>query len=331
MTTPNASWLPDPPEPRRSVRLRTDGFFGPDDPCLWPQLLYPGHEHLACIRTNDPDPNSGVSFCRSGLLIERDCERTQDGSHRLNSAFYARCSTHMVILVERTRALTVIDRSILVKLVALLRNALQQLKIFVGIAKHLKYRFAVFCRLYLELEAYINYHAIALLPTPEDSTFKKAFIGAFTFSPDQANILYQQGVPVWYIRSKRVASEESPRLLRTPRLKVPGSDLPWFDGQVMALEADTPLEPFFTGPTSDPMYLTAIREWNLRYTFDAISQAWSPQYDASTASITKPHYPPTHLSSNLTPGKRRTRDSVGSAGGGSSNKKQRKRFSHESR
>jgi len=326
MTTPNASWLPDPPGSRRSVKLRTDGFFGPDDPCLWPQLLYPGQDHLACIRTDDPDPNSGVSFCRKGLSVERDSDRTQDGSHRLNSAVHNRCYTHMAIIIERTKNLVVTDRSTLDKLVILLRNALQQLKIFVGIPKHLKYRFAVFSRLYLELDAYVTYHTIALPPASETSAFKETFIGAFTFSPDQANILYQRGIPVWYIRSKKVASEESPRLLQAPHRKMPGSEMALFNGRIMALAADLPLEPFFTGPVSDPAYLDTIREWNLRYTFDATSQAWSPQYDAGTASITKPHYPSTHSSSNVI-GKRRARDGVGAVD--LSNKRQRKGLGRE--
>ena len=330
MTTPNASWLPNPPEPYRSVRLRTDGFFGPDDPCLWPQLLYPGQEHLAYIRTNDPDPNSGVSFCRNGLSIERDSDRTQDGSHKLNLTSYTRCSSHATILIEHTKSLTVNDRSTLDKLVTLLRNALKQLKIFTGIAKHMKYRFAVFSRLYLELEAYINYHTTALSTAPENLALKKTFIGAFTFSPDQANLLYQQGIPVWYIRSKKVAVEESPRLLRAPHLKRPGSETPWFQGQVLALSAELPLEPFFVGPVTDPTYLTTIREWNLHYTFDATSQAWSPEYDTNTASLTRPHFPSTHLNRNVI-GKRRVQDDAGSASMEASNKKQRRRPNHESK
>lgn len=330
MTTPNTSWLPNPPESHRTVRLRTDGFFGLDDPCLWPQLLYPGHEHLACIRMNDPDPNSGVSFCRNGLSAEKDGDRTQDGSHRLSHASYARCSTHMVILIGRTKTLAVSDRSTLDKLITLLRNALQQLKIFVGIAKHLKYRFAVFSRLYLELEAYINYHTITLSPTSESPIPKEGFIGAFTFSPDQANILYQQGIPVWYIRPKKVAAKESPRLLQRSHPSGPRSKGLWFDGEAIALDPDFPLEPFFTGPVSNPTHLAIIREWNLRYIFGATSQAWSPQYDPSTSSITKPYYPSTHLNSS-TIGKRRGRDDSGSAGVVSSNKKQRKRPSPESK
>lgn len=327
MTTPNASWLPIPPESHRTVKLRTDGFFGADDPCLWPQLLYPGHEHLACIRMNDPDPNSGVFFCRNTLSVERDSDRTQSGSHKLNSSTYTRCSTLMITLVERAKTLAIKDRSSLDKLVVLLRNSLQQLKIFVGIAKHLKYRFAVFSRLYLELEACINHHAIALSPTPEILPPKDTFIGALTFSPDQASVLYQQGIPVWYIRPKRVATEESPQLLQRSNPKGPWSKMPWFDGEVMALGAELPLEPFFTGSINDPAYLTTIREWSLRYTFDVTSQAWSPRYDANTASITKPHYPSTHSNSNAV-GKRRARDGVGSAGVEISNKRQRK---HESK
>lgn len=301
MTTPNASWLPQPPDSHRSVKLRTDGFFGPDDPCLWPQLLYPGGEHLACIRMNDPDPESGVSFCRRGISIDSDSDRTQDGSHKLNPASYARCSTHAAALIERTKTLPSSDRSALDKLVTFLRNALKQLRIFVGIAKHLKYRFSVFSRLYLELDAYVNYHAIALSTATTDSVLKKDFIGAFTFSPDQANILYQQGVPVWYIRSKKVAAEESPRLVESLHPRWPGSEMPWFGGQVMALTIDQPLEPFFAGPVSDPAYLTTIREWNLRYTFDPTSQAWNPQYDPNAASVTKLHFPIAHVT-----GKRRT-------------------------
>ena len=324
MTTPNACWLPSPPESRRSVRLRTDGFFGPDDPCLWPQLLYPGHEHLACIRMNDPDPNSGVSFCRNGLSVERDGDQTQDGSYRLNSASYARCSTHTVILIERTKNLVVNDRSTLKKLVTLLRNALIQLKIFVGIPRHLKYRFAVFSRLYLELEAYINYHTI----TSASLALKEAFIGTFTLLPDQANVLYQQGIHVWYIRSKKTAVEESPRLLQTPHPKTPGSEMPWFVGQVMALGSELPLEPFFVGPVGDSKYLAAVREWNLRYTFNTASQAWSPQHDTNTSSITKPHHLPTSSGSNAT-GKRRTQDGVRSTSVEFPNKRQRKRFGHK--
>jgi hypothetical protein len=267
---------------------------------LWPQLLYLGHEHLACIRMNDPDPNSGVSFCRNGLSIERDSDPMQDSSHRLNPASYARCSTYTVTLVERTKSLAVIDRSTLDKLVTLLRNSLKQLKIFVGIAKHLKYRFAVFSRLYLELEAYVSYHTISLSTTRKNSALKRTFIGAFTFSPDQANVLYQQGIPVWYIRSKKVAVEESPRLLQTPHLKRPGSEMPCFGSQVMALSAELPLEPFFIGPVTNPTYLMTIREWNLHYIFNTTSQAWSSEYDPNTASLTRPHFPSTHLNRNTT-------------------------------
>ena len=328
MTTPNACWLPSPPGPHRSVRLRTDGFFGPDDPCLWPQLLYPNHEHLACIRMSDSDPNSGVSFCRNGLSVERDGDLTQDGSYRLNSAFYTRCSTHMIVLIEHIKTLAVNNRSALDKLITLLRNALKQLKIFVGIPKHLKYRFAVFSRLYLELQAHADYHTITLSPDSPGSTLKGTFIGAFTFSSDQANILYQQGIPVWYIRSKKAAAEESPRLLQTPHRKDPGSEMPWFAGQVMALGSELPLEPFFAGPANDPRYLAAIREWNLRYTFNATSQAWNPQYDTDTSSITKPHFPAIH-SGSKTAEKRRAPDRIGSANVEPSNKRQRKGVDRE--
>lgn len=49
MTSPNMSFIPEPPIGNVVVRVKTDGKFGKEDPLNWPQLYADDLEFLSCI------------------------------------------------------------------------------------------------------------------------------------------------------------------------------------------------------------------------------------------------------------------------------------------
>ena len=206
ITTPNSTWIPFPYLLYRDVCLRQDGFLGREDPTLLPQLYDNSLPHLACISLGSSE-SSDARFFREGIEVEfidpptsfpRRCElaaaaksRCYSVSNRLKLEYTSFVAQNGK---DRHKRLDVVTSQFEIGSSSVVR--------FQGMYLELMLRFAILCRLYLEIEAYHHYHK--LLESHEFSMDARpadgSLVGTITTDETVCYRFHRMGVPVWLNR-----------------------------------------------------------------------------------------------------------------------------------
>ena len=270
VTTPNANWIPQPWFLFRDVNLRQDGFLGYEDPLFWPQLYCETLPHLACVSLQ-ASPESNADFLRRGVTPEdveftapitaypRKCRLTPGHSSRCRAIWEHTRSTYASYVAKRGlhdhKRLEVITSQ-----VGLAASSIVRLE---GTFLELRFRFALLCRLYLELEAYHVYHELcdshefSMAIRPVDNTL----VGTITTNETVCHRLHRMGVPVWMDRALE-PNHGTPCRLLTDTLPVnPESRETWPHGRKIVVARVPNISPVFEGPFDDPVYLVRICDW----------------------------------------------------------------------
>lgn len=221
LSSPNTHWVPTPPCARRKILLREDGRFGFDDHTLWPQVLQPHFEYLACIQTRHTNPY--IMHWHQDVRL-KDCRELVDqpGVYQLSAEWWDETHRRYQELADRVNAFSS-DTSNnrfqghLRYLVYSHKSAGERLFNSRNSVAELQYLWVLVSRLALEISAYLDYYARFLIrlerdhiATPDDSR-----MGAIVYTDRVAQEFYKMGIPVWQIREK-----EDPRLFETKMLQL---------------------------------------------------------------------------------------------------------------
>ena len=270
MTTPNASWIPQPCFLYRDVSLRQDGFLGHEDPVFWPQLYSETFPYLGCIPLRS-SPDSDADFFQRGITPEA-VEFTEPitafpRNCRLSPADSSRCGT-ILGRVKSTFALFTAKHGshrhkrldTIVSQIVLACGSITRLE---GAFLELRFRFALLCRLFLELEAYYLFHGLcgshefSMDVHPVDDSL----VGTITTEEDVCCRFHRMGIPVWLIR-RLEPNHGSPCQLFTDRLpRNPDSRKIWPHNQKIVVTRVPHVHPVFEGPFEDSSYLLRICDW----------------------------------------------------------------------
>lgn len=220
-TTPNTTWVPRHPSLHRNMRLRIDGYFADDDPCIWPQPIFIGYEHLTCIKRRVVPGTMPIDLFLSPIKLEDIAIITSDSReplYKTTSTFNALVNHHRNIMTQQS--LDFLARTHhtshrrLRELVVLLEQATSLLEAHIGGKNTIGWSFAIVARTYLELSAYLDYQHrcdnILFAPSSEEPC-DTTIMGAFVTTADTARHLFKLGIPIWWIRHK-----SCPSLLASP-------------------------------------------------------------------------------------------------------------------
>ncbi|KAI0686518.1 hypothetical protein C8Q76DRAFT_772315 [Earliella scabrosa] len=204
ITSPNTDFVPEPFVGLVHVHLRKDYRYGVHDPTQWPQIFTPGFEYLCAIRRRVPDgsPHSpvwstpsdpsdfmvveGSAFTSLGLLSER---------------WYAPLKNLVDELTEKVnkhQASCVIPDDTLTHLSTAMRRAQDRILHFPSTFRDAVLQVRSVQRLWLRCQAYLDYHHILTAPQPGE--VERCYMGAFTTNPSIVQLLFDIGLPVWFIR-----------------------------------------------------------------------------------------------------------------------------------
>ena len=267
VTTPNSVWIPYPYSLYREVHLRQDGFLGLEDPILSPQLYNDSLPHLACISLSSSE-DSDARFFRGKIDVEfvdppasfpRRCELSPIARDRCR-AVWNRLRLEYTTFVtqhgkDRHKRLNVITSQFEIGFGSAAR--------FRGMYLELTFRFALLCRLYLEIEAYYRHHRLS-----ESHEFSmdirhvdKSLVGTITTDEMVCHRFHRMGVPVWLSRRLAPNSGVPCRLVMekiplNPDFRKPSP----FCAEVVVARVPQ-VHPIFEGPSDDPSYLVRIDDW----------------------------------------------------------------------
>lgn len=270
MTSPNACWIPQPCFLFRDVNLRQDGFLGHDDPLFWPQLYCEGLPYLACISLAHP-PDSHADFLCRGVTSEdveftapitaypRNCRlapahvsRCREIWNHVRSSFTSYVAKHGPHQHKRLEAIT--------SQLGLASSSVVRLE---GTFLELRFRLALLCRLFLELEGYYAYHALrdshefSMTIRPVDNSL----VGTITTDEAVCHRFHRMGVPVWFVRLLE-PNHGAPCRLLTEKLPLnPESRGVWPHGRKIAVSRIPNVSPVFEGSFDDPIYIVRICDW----------------------------------------------------------------------
>jgi hypothetical protein len=257
ISSPNANWIPTPPGHMRTLRLRTDGKFGFDDPLNWPQPSLPHQEYLACIPTRDRDLASRTwhSTLGSDDIIHIAGESPAfklalTKSRLLDPARAAWCER---VSFFRSKA----TPNLVKPLENLFQNYNRAYILLCEVAEEsrfVQYRWAAFSRWALEITAYLDYYVDFLprLSRRQKFPLDRTRMGCITRTTELTQEFFQIGLPIWTIR--QVSSPEvfrSRMMYSTPprkRSEVVVSD--FAPGHSTLLEVDV-WSPKYLGPVHD--------------------------------------------------------------------------------
>lgn len=270
MTTPNSCWIPQPCFLFRDVNLRQDGFLGHEDPLFWPQLYCEELPYLACISLNHPTDSHAEFLCRG--VTSEDVEFTAPITAyprgcRLSPAHISRCreiwnharSTFTSHLAKHGphhhRRLEVITSQL-----GLASSSIVRLE---GTFLELRFRFALLCRLFLELEGYYTYHR--LRDSHEFSMdihpVESSLVGTITTDETVCHRFHRMGVPVWLVRLLGPNDGTPCRLVAEKLPLNPDSREIWPHGRQIVVSRIPNISPVFEGSFDDPIYVVRICDW----------------------------------------------------------------------
>lgn len=270
MTTPNANWIPQPCFLFRDVNLRQDGFLGHEDPVFWPQLYTEALPHLACISLESPVDSDG-DFLRRGITSDdvvftapitaypRKCRlspthlsRCRSIWNRAKSTFVSFTANHGFDEHHRLGVLT-----------SQLELAASSISRLEGTFLELRFRFALLCRLFVELDAYYAYHALrrshefSMNVRPVDNSF----VGTITTEEAVCFGFHRMGVPVWLVR-RLEPNHGFPCRLFVDKLPLnPESRKVQPHGRKIVVARIPNVRPVFEGVFDDSSYVVRISDW----------------------------------------------------------------------
>lgn len=267
LTTPNATWIPHPYFLHRDVHLRQDGFLGHEDPVLWPQLYNAALPHLACIslkHSTDADAlffreRIDVEFIDVATAFPRRCELSAPAQARCRGV-WSRLKHEYTKFVrerggDRHKRLNVITSQFEIGVGSILR--------FRGMYLDLGFRFAILCRLYLEIEAYYRHHELSeahefsMDTRPVDASL----VGTITTDETVCYRFHRMGVPVWLNRRLGPNSGAPCRLI-AEKIPLNPETRKTAPGGLNVVVARVPhVRPVFEGPSDDASYLVRIADW----------------------------------------------------------------------
>lgn len=218
-TTPHEEYIPIPSSGEREVRLREDYRFGPDDPTCWPQPYSERFPHLGFIARPPDDPNDPLHFLRWNPIQSDFVASTNGlaaGMGRLAPEHVETFKAHVTQIRARYSTYEKrLDSKSPNVIAALLNTALShsfiRLKSLPATYTQIRFGVTELQRLILELRAVLDYLEIykpimdGAFTTPPSST---KYMGAFTTNPRVVQDFHIARVPVWYVRSKEIASAE---------------------------------------------------------------------------------------------------------------------------
>ena len=270
VTTPNASWIPQPCIRYRDVSLRQDGFLGHEDPVFWPQLYSETHPYLACISIKS-EPDSDGDFLRGGITAEtveftdpitaypRKCRLSASHSNRC-SAVWGRVKSAVTHFTAKHGTHHHKRLDVIASQIGLACSSITRLE---GVFLEVRLRFALLCRLFVELEAYCRYHELcgshefSMVAQPVD----EALVGTITTEEAVCYRFHRMGIPVWLVR-RLVSNHGTPCRLVTERLPCnPESRKIWPHNEKIVVARVPNVHPVYEGPFEDPSYLERIGEW----------------------------------------------------------------------
>jgi len=270
MTTPNASWIPQPCFLFRDVNLRQDGFLGYEDPLLWPQMYCEELPYLACIPLTY-HRGSHAEFLRRGVVPEeveftapitaypRKCQLPPAHVSRCREIWKHGKSTFTSYLAKHGPH----NHKRLEVITSQLGLALSSIARFEGTFLELRFRFALLCRLFLELEGYYAYHALrdsyefSMTSRPADDSM----VGTVTTDETVCHRFYRMGVPVWFVRPLEPNYGTPCRLFMEKLPLNPDSREVRPRGSKIVVSRIPNISPVFEGSFDDPTYVVRICDW----------------------------------------------------------------------
>jgi len=267
ITTPNSTWIPFPYLLYRDVHLRQDGFLGREDPILLPQLYNDSLPHLACISLSGPE-NSDVRFFRERIDVEfidpptsfpRRCGPSEAAKSRCRTVWNHLKLKYTTFVTQhgkdRHKRLSVITSQFEIGSASVAR--------FQGMYLELTFRFAILCRLYLEIEAYYHHHELSEAHefSMDARSVDGSLVGTITTDETVCYRFHRMGVPVWL--NRRLAPNSGvPCRLISERIPLNPDFRRASPNGVSTVVARVPsVRPIFEGPCNDAGYLVRIADW----------------------------------------------------------------------
>jgi len=215
ITSPNSTFIPQPPWEIRRVRLRRDFCYGFDDFTLWPQTYVESSRHLAAIPTKPTDPNDPLNFLWWNMELQDFVEDPQglvSGLGQLTpsrieqvNGFRKRIEFRTYEYISTTTPTTVSPN--VRPLLKSLNHTVARLVSLPATFQETKFGLTEFQRLYLELHGLLDFLEIYLpriensSPTSDSPTSESIAncVGAFTTNPRVAQELFDARIPVFFI------------------------------------------------------------------------------------------------------------------------------------
>ena len=248
ITSPNANFIPEIIQGMVSVVLRSDGKYGAVDPIQWPQLFTKRYGYLSAVlkpvqpphpwapiftppSEQDFVPHTGTIVSGFGLLtptfiaplsrlVEEMSQCVADFVGPRGGEEYADIRWHEVAMRHALNRLRLMPATFLDQLLQV--NELQ--------------------RHWLMAAAYLEYQRRLrnLQPLPGGMEGSLPLMGAWSTNPSEVQLLFDAGIPVWFVRSayspcgdiriKERTSPVPPTSLQSARF--PGTDAVLFHGLV---------------------------------------------------------------------------------------------------
>jgi hypothetical protein len=205
ISSPNTNWIPSPPAPSRTLRLRTDGRFGYDDPLNWPQPALHHHEYLACIPTPEHDAESRTWHTRLGIN-DVVTIAGETSAFKLSSSWTRALESARAHLCERvSRFRSSAGSTLRTPIETLFQNYNRSFLLLcetVEERRFVQYWWATFSRWALEIIAYIDYYTIFLprLSQRQRYPVERTRMGCITLTSELTQEFFRMGIPVWTIR-----------------------------------------------------------------------------------------------------------------------------------
>ncbi|KAJ3755626.1 hypothetical protein EV360DRAFT_85739 [Lentinula raphanica] len=207
VTSPNMQVLFDPPSPSRCVRLRRHLHFSHDDPLFYPQPYNEQYPHLPFIRVPSADANHRFAIAwvqPSDDHFDDSAEDILAGGGILNNDFYLRLKGLAEFILNDMTSLTT-ESDVYVQQGALQISRMLELLQIAAFKEDIFFRVAFLQRNLLELDARIQFLKLQEQHSSLESRQTSVpqcldVIGAFADNFFTLAALYENGIPVWFVR-----------------------------------------------------------------------------------------------------------------------------------